>query len=138
MASSKNVADVKRYIQYIDALIKYTAYHSATANYKGFYAYVVKYSSIYKEIHSILEANIDKVVGEVKYKTPKIVRAAFDTLKPKDYANIVKIYINGASHSLEGHGITLEFSTTTGKVVYISGYTIPDNATLDVEYIKGV
>jgi hypothetical protein len=86
----------------------------------------------------MLEANIDKVVGEVKYKTPKIIRAAFDTLKPKDYANIVKIYVNGAAHSLEGHGITLEFSTTTGKVVYISGYTIPDNATVDVEYIKGV
>ena len=138
MASSKNVADVKRYIQYVDALIKYTAYHSATANYKGFYAYVVKYSSVYKEIHSILEANIDKVVGEVKYKTPKIIRAAFDTVKPKDYANLVKIYIDNIPHSLEDRTITLEFSTTTGKVAYISGYTVPDNATLDVEYIKGV
>jgi|GEM_PF-5781764 hypothetical protein len=137
MASSKNLSDVKKYIQYVDALIKYTAYHSITANYKGFYAYVKKYSSIYKEIQHALEINIDKVIGEVKYKEPKTVRVAFDKLKPIHYPNITKIYINDVFHVLSGSSVTLDFSSTTGKLSYISGHSIPNNAKLEVEYIQG-
>ena len=65
---------LKRYIQLLDSIIKYTRYHRKSVSVKGWVAYVSKYVRKYKELDSFIKASTldTSVIPNTIYRTPKI------------------------------------------------------------------
>lgn len=93
MASTTNPTQMKRYIQFIHAMVLYTAYHTKTASYAGFADYVKKYKEKYEILHEFLKANQNLIKGDVTVPSYEKVTKLIENIKISDVKSITKIEV---------------------------------------------
>ena len=89
-ASSVDPKQIKRYIQFLDSLIKYTRYHSKMVSVEGWVKYCIKYSNKYTELVSFLQDNTPPL-KRVVYRLPKYKKYTVDTLPFRKQSRVEKI-----------------------------------------------
>ena len=95
-ASSVKEKDLKRYIQFLESVIKYTRYHSKYITYEGWIKYINKYKEKYKELKEFIENNKlgDYIVNGVIYRNKKYKSLNIHSIKMKDMCRIEKVILN--------------------------------------------
>ena len=101
MASTTKPKQVLRYIEFIDSLIKYTAYHFDTATLEQYFSsYLTKYKLKYPNIYKFLSTRKDKLEGSVTYKTPEFVSSALPSVSYSQLLTATKFEIDGHSYTV--------------------------------------
>ena len=138
--STNKPEQVKRYIQFLDSLIKYTRYHSKRVSLDRWAKYVEKYKGKYAELYSFLrEYGINKLNGSVVYKEPKVVLRKLDQVKPKEFTDIVGIiHKDGSDYPFDRQIVGLSYEHINDKVKFhIKGTSSTYNFKLkDVKFVK--
>lgn len=88
---------VKRYVQLLEAVIKYTKHHAKTVSVNGLVAYVKKYKVKYAELFAFLEANNFNVNATVTYTQPKKRDYSINKLPITAVADIISMTVRGAT-----------------------------------------
>ena len=111
-ASTDKPEQIKRYVQFLESLIKYTRYQKKVTV-SGWYTYCKKYSKKYKELIEHLDgANQDWfLVGEVEYRAPVIKKTKTYEASVSSLVNASKIVCRDGS----------EYSDLTCVSIYVSG-----------------
>ncbi len=109
-ASTTNPIQLKRYIQLLEGVIKYTKYHTKRVTVKGLITYLAKYNSKYKELNEFL-CNTKVEDSVVVYAKPRYKKSSINRIKAIDVNNIVTIYTTD--------GITIK--NITESVINIGG-----------------
>lgn len=92
MASTDNPVQVRRYIQFLDSMVKYTSYHSSTASFEEYVRYVAKYKDKYAIIHQFILDNEEVFkVGQVTIKSYVKKVIPIEILKVSDFMSVTKI-----------------------------------------------
>ena len=143
MASSNKPKQVRRYIQFLDAMVKYTAYYGSSASYKGYFDYITKYQTMYPDIFALLNANQDKLTGEVAFKEPKLFEADIMDLPTRYYGSIVSAKMYGIDGFNDGevreYGNNNKFTVevgTDGNIRHAGGYSFRPTSKMLVTYAK--
>lgn len=143
MASSNKPAQVRRYIQYLDAMVKYTAYYGSTATYEGYYKYVTKYKATYSDIYSLLAANESLLIGEVTYKEPVLVTEPLEDIPSKFYGAITQLqffdvngFTDGETRKIDSSRFNIEMDTNTGSIRNVMGWSIRPTSKVLATYAK--
>ena len=88
---SNKPEEVKRYVQLLDSVIKYTKYNDKRVSVTGWRSYVKKYRAKYSELDSFLEGLTTIVHSTVVYREPIRKNVPFSKVKIVDIPNIVKV-----------------------------------------------
>lgn len=67
---TNKAVEMKRYVQLLEAVIKYTKYHSKRVTITGLGKYIEKHKVKYKELHKFWEANNFQAEATIVYKAP--------------------------------------------------------------------
>lgn len=135
MASSNNPDQVKRYLQFIDSMLKYTAYYHQSASYQAYFSYVTKYKDTYPLVHAILEANQSVIKGEVVYKAPTLVEINLNNMSQADILNTIKIKLikyvpdikDGTVTEINGN-FDIVYNSNQGFIERAFGYRLAPNS----------
>lgn len=135
MASSNKPDQVKRYLQFIDSMLKYTAYYHQSASYQAYFSYVTKYKETYPLVHAILDANPTVIKGEVVYKEPELVEMNLNDMTQADILNTIKIKFvkhvsdikDGTSKNVESN-FSIEYNANRGFIERAFGYSLAPNS----------
>lgn len=142
MASSNEVDQVFRYIEYLDSMIKYTAYHTKKATYKGYAKYVNKYKSKYESILNFINGTEIDLTGEITYTTPKVKVVNLNDIKASDILHITHLKIIEEDDSIRQdvdislNEISVSTNVQSGVINYIAGYDIRSGETALVTITK--
>ncbi len=105
-----DTAKLKGYVQLLESLIKYTRYHSKMVTIKGWFQYITKKSTKYKELLAVVGdvTQHSEYTNTVCYREPKKIRRQFSVLKAVDIANIVEVVTVSGSRFTNLHKIELK------------------------------
>jgi len=138
-----NTTNLKAYVQYLESLIKYTKYHAKSVSSDGWFEYVIKKSTKYKELLTVLGEFDEEEKGfVVVYKEPKLIKKKLRTLAYDDFNKIDIIETKGGdtykdvqvlSISIrEGH-LDIQYTRNDGGGTSSKRVTITNIASLLVE-----
>ena len=141
MASSNSPSQVLSYIEYLDSMIKYTAYHTTSATYNGYMKYIIKYSDTYNNILSRLQENKVEISGSVSYKKPKLYEMKLADMPASRYKNIVSMYTTNTKNNSK-RDLTMRANVditvnSNGRFTSINHHNIEPNETVYVRYMRG-
>lgn len=139
-ASSDKPEQVKRYIQFLDSMIKYTAYHTNTASYEEYIKYVNKYKEKYSIIYDFIQANLDVFkAGSVEVRTYAKKISPIGDLKISDFIGVTKLIFKNRETGESREATNLERQRRINydgeKMQDVFGHSIYDNEDVFVEYI---
>ena len=103
MVSSNKSTQVLRYIEFIDSLIKYTAYHTNSASYQKYFQYIKKYQATYPTIYKFISKHQDLLDVEVTYSKPKMYTCNLEDLAPKYFQNVYTIHVDHSDGSSDDY-----------------------------------
>ena len=143
MASSNKPAQVLRYLEFIDSMILYTAYHTSTATYADYKKYVSRHSNTYPNINSLLASTTIPLEGAITYKKTSEVTCDIKKIPFNCVANIVRYSITFANgntsvidEAVSSSGVNLSFDQITGELKNFNGYGVTPEDVITVTYIK--
>lgn len=117
-SGTNKAEEMKRYVQLLEAVIKYTKYNSKQVSVTGLVGYVKKYKGKYEQLHTFLESKEFNNTAIVIFKEPikkgfDMSRLPFDniydiiTITKRDgtvYKEVDNIYIEGRTMSFKALG----------------------------------
>jgi hypothetical protein len=117
--STNSTEELKRYIQFLDSLINYTASVSKQATLSGWAKFIAKNSSKYSVIHTFLADYTTLLTGKVIYKDPILKTMPISKLPLTALNKITKIF------------------TENDTIIVTPGEIITNNGTIRVQTAEG-
>lgn len=142
MASSNDPKTVKRYLQFLDAMVKYTSYHSTTASYKGFAAYVAKYATKYAILADFVKSSPEVFeTGEVSIKAIKRKTVSILDLKIGDYKSVISLQVKNTATGATRQGsirsdLKIHYHDNSDKLREVFGNYLEENEEAFVTYLS--
>lgn len=144
MDSTSNPTTLRRYIQFIDSMIKYCSYHSNTASFENYAKYVAKYNNKYSIINDFVKENTKLFTkGKVTIKPTVRKVTTLENFKIGDLATVTKVIVTNNDNetpvtrdvtdlSERNHPIRYDDSS---RIYRVFGVEIYSNETVQLEYI---
>jgi hypothetical protein len=141
MSSTNTPTQVLSYVEYLDAIIKYTAYHTTSATYAGFMKYLNKYSKSYPNILSRLQEFKGDIKGSVSYKQPKLYEMKLSDMPASKYKNIISGYTTNinteGTRTLDMRNTFSVRTNSNGDIIEVNHHDISPDETVYGKYVRG-